>query len=226
MLQTFCFQKIINKSTFWVLEISIIGQFWTPTASLCSGGDSRKPILLVKIGETWRHSDVTHGLLIMTWVLIFWHKVWNCCSERYGKFQSEIPSTSGAICEKPQGGPLGPPPTAGRGLRLIWGHDHRSRSRSRSRRSRYILPGAGAGAGAAKQFYLEPEPEPEPDCFLGAGAGAGADQKCHGSASLELILDHCRGKLLCRCGRREGEGCSGPLQTYASVRVLSVPSQR
>ena len=50
----------------------------------------------------------------MTWVLIFWHKVWNCCPERYGKFQSEIPSTSGAICEKPQGGPLGPP--AGRGL--------------------------------------------------------------------------------------------------------------
>ena len=51
----------------------------------------------------------------MTWVLIFWHKVWNCWPERYGKFQSEIPSTSGAICEKPQGGPFGPPP-AGRGL--------------------------------------------------------------------------------------------------------------
>ena len=46
---------------------------------------------------------------------MFWHKVWNCCPERYGKFQSEIPSTSGAICEKPQGGPL-PPPPAGRGL--------------------------------------------------------------------------------------------------------------
>ena len=64
----------------------------------------QKPILLIKIGETWRHSDVTHGWPIMTWVLIFWHKVWNCWPERYGKFQSEIPSTSGAICEKPQGG--------------------------------------------------------------------------------------------------------------------------
>ena len=32
-------------------------------------------------------------------------------------FQSEIPSTSGAICEKPQGGPFGPLP-AGRGLTL------------------------------------------------------------------------------------------------------------
>ena len=42
--------------------------------------------------------------------------VWNCCPEMYGKFQSEIPSTSGAICEKPQGGPLPPPPPAGRGL--------------------------------------------------------------------------------------------------------------
>ena len=42
--------------------------------------------------------------------------MWNCWPERYGKFQSEIPSTSGAICEKPQGGPL-PPPLAGRGLR-------------------------------------------------------------------------------------------------------------
>ena len=40
--------------------------------------------------------------------------MWNCWPERYGKFQSEIPSTSGAICEKPQGVPLGPP--AGRGL--------------------------------------------------------------------------------------------------------------
>ena len=49
---------------------------------------------------------------------MFWHKVWNCCPERYGKFQSEIPSTSGAICEKPQGGPLAPPP-AGRGLTYI-----------------------------------------------------------------------------------------------------------
>ena len=52
----------------------------------------------------------------MTWVLIFWHMVWNCCPERYGKFQSEIPSTSGAICEKPQGGAFGPSPPAGRGL--------------------------------------------------------------------------------------------------------------
>ena len=43
--------------------------------------------------------------------------MWNCWPERYGKFQSEIPSTSGAICEKPQGGPFGPPP-AGRGLNL------------------------------------------------------------------------------------------------------------
>ena len=50
----------------------------------------------------------------MTWVIIFWHKVWNYCPERYGKFQSEIPSTSGAICEKPQGGPLGPPPSGAR----------------------------------------------------------------------------------------------------------------
>ena len=44
--------------------------------------------------------------------------MWTCCPERYGKFQSEIPSTSGAICEKPQGGPL-PPPPAGRGLRSV-----------------------------------------------------------------------------------------------------------
>ena len=50
----------------------------------------------------------------MSWVLIFWHKVWNCWPERYGKFQSEIPSTSGAICEKPQGGPFGPPPSGAR----------------------------------------------------------------------------------------------------------------
>ena len=42
--------------------------------------------------------------------------MWNCWPERYGKFQSEIPSTSGAICEKPQGGPFAPPPPAGRGL--------------------------------------------------------------------------------------------------------------
>ena len=54
----------------------------------------------------------------MTWVLIFWHKVWNCWPERYGKFQSEIPSTSGAICEKLQGGALWPPPPAGRGGKL------------------------------------------------------------------------------------------------------------
>ena len=54
----------------------------------------------------------------MTWVLIFLHKVWNICPERYGKFQSENPSTSGAICEKPQGGPLAPPP-AGRGLSFL-----------------------------------------------------------------------------------------------------------
>ena len=55
----------------------------------------------------------------MTWVLIFWYKVWNYWPERYGKFQSEIPCTSGAICEKPQGGgPLGPSP-AGRGLLLF-----------------------------------------------------------------------------------------------------------
>ena len=53
----------------------------------------------------------------MTWVLIFWHKVWNCCPERYGKFQSDIPSSSGAICEKTTGGPFAPP--AGRGLRSI-----------------------------------------------------------------------------------------------------------
>ena len=33
------------------------------------------------------------------------------------KFQSEIPSTSGAICEKLQGGPFAPPPPAGRGLK-------------------------------------------------------------------------------------------------------------
>ena len=52
----------------------------------------------------------------MTWVLIYWHKMWNCWPERYVKFQSEIPSTSGAICEKPQGGGLSPPPSAGRGL--------------------------------------------------------------------------------------------------------------
>ena len=69
---------------------------------------------MVKIGETWRHSDVTHGWPIMTWVLIFWHKVWSCCPERCGKFQSEIPSTSGTICEKPQGGPLPPPPSGAR----------------------------------------------------------------------------------------------------------------
>ena len=56
----------------------------------------------------------------MIWVLIFWHKMWNCCPERYGKFQSEIPSTSGAICEKPQGGgPLGLP--AGRGILYLNG---------------------------------------------------------------------------------------------------------
>ena len=40
--------------------------------------------------------------------------MWNCCPERYGKFQSDIPSTSGAICEKPQGGAFAPP--AGRGI--------------------------------------------------------------------------------------------------------------
>ena len=46
-------------------------------------------------------------------------------------------------------------PLVGRGLRLIWGLDHRSRRRSH--RSRYILP----GAGAAEKFYSELEPEPE-----------------------------------------------------------------
>ena len=54
----------------------------------------------------------------MTWDLFFWHKVWNCCPERYGKFQSEIPSTSGAICEKNRGGPL-PPPAGGGGVILL-----------------------------------------------------------------------------------------------------------
>ena len=61
-------------------------------------------------------------------------------------------------------------------LRLIWGLDHWSQSR-------YILP--GAGSGATELFYLEPEPEP--DCF--PGAGAGADQKCHGSAALQYIVE-------------------------------------
>ena len=27
--------------------------------------------------------------------------MWNCCPERYGKFQSDIPNTSGAICPPP-----------------------------------------------------------------------------------------------------------------------------
>ena len=36
----------------------------------------------------------------MTWDLIFLNKVWNYCPERYGKFQSETPFSSGAICEK------------------------------------------------------------------------------------------------------------------------------
>ena len=40
--------------------------------------------------------------------------MWNGWPERYGKFQSEIPSTSGAICEKPQRGPFGPPPRGAR----------------------------------------------------------------------------------------------------------------
>ena len=41
--------------------------------------------------------------------------MWNCWPERYGKFQSEIPSTSGAICEKPQGGgALWAPPSGAR----------------------------------------------------------------------------------------------------------------
>ena len=61
-----------------------------------------------------------------------------------------------------------------RGLRLIWGLDHRSRSQSRG--SRYILH--GAGAGAAKQFYSEPEPELEPT------------KKCHGSASLIICINN------------------------------------
>ena len=62
----------------------------------------------------WRHSRLTCYDLGPN----FWHKVSNCWPERYGKFQSEIPSTSGAICEKPQGA-LCPPP-AGRGLNHIW----------------------------------------------------------------------------------------------------------
>ena len=61
----------------------------------------------------WRHSRLTYYDLGP----IFLHKVWNCCPEGYGKFQSEISSTSGAICEKPQGALWAPPPPpAGRGL--------------------------------------------------------------------------------------------------------------
>ena len=41
--------------------------------SCTSGGDSRKPFLLVKIGGTWRYCDVTHGWPIMTWDLIFFY---------------------------------------------------------------------------------------------------------------------------------------------------------
>ena len=74
----------------------------------------RKPFLLVEIGGTWRHSDVTHGWPITTWALICLHKVWNCCPERYGKFQSEISITSWVICETPQGA-LCPPPQRSEG---------------------------------------------------------------------------------------------------------------
>ena len=48
MLQTFFFQKTINKSIFWVVEISIIGQFWTPAASLCPGGRTEEASSMVK----------------------------------------------------------------------------------------------------------------------------------------------------------------------------------
>ena len=108
----------IRDSSFVALLIlrHFIWVNWSYPYNCTSGGDSRKPILLVKTGETWRHSDVTHGWPIMTWVLNFLYKVWNCCPERYGKFQSEIHSTSGTICEKPQGALCPPPPPAGRGL--------------------------------------------------------------------------------------------------------------
>ena len=56
---------------------------------------------------------------MMAWDQFFLHRLWSCCPERYGKFQSEIPSTPGAICEKNTGGPLPPTtPPAGRGLTL------------------------------------------------------------------------------------------------------------
>ena len=98
-----------NSTSFHISQLIV-------ALNCTSSGDFRKPILLVKIAK----HDVTHGWPITTWVLIFWHKVWNCCPERYGKFQSEIPSISGAICEKPQWGPLPPPPPpAGRGLIVL-----------------------------------------------------------------------------------------------------------
>ena len=99
----------IRDSSFVPLLIlhHIIWTNWSQLKNCALGGVSCQPFFLVKIGGTWRHSDVTHGLPIMTWDLIFLRKVWNCCPKRYGKFQSEIPSISGAIRENPHGGPAG-----------------------------------------------------------------------------------------------------------------------
>ena len=54
----------------------------------------------------WRHSRLTYYDLGPNFLT---QGVGIVGRERYGKFQREIPSTSGAICEKPQGGPFGPP---------------------------------------------------------------------------------------------------------------------
>ena len=74
------------------------GQFWTPSASLCSGGDSRKPILLVKVVRNmtslWRHSRLTYydlGLNFLTQVVkLLPGEVWQVSKRNSQYFRSYL----------------------------------------------------------------------------------------------------------------------------------------
>ena len=74
-----------------------------------------KPLLFVKIGETLRHSDATHGWAIMFIDLIFRHNAWNCCPKRYGKFRVAVCFSFGDISWFRVGGEsFRPPPNVRR----------------------------------------------------------------------------------------------------------------
>ena len=95
----------------------------------------------------------------MAWVLIFQHKVWNCCPERYGQFQREIPSTSGAICEKPQGA-LSPPPSGARvntynKFKIVRGVFNKFAAQPR-RKTNFTTKRGGRDVTLLKRFLAQP----------------------------------------------------------------------